>query len=70
MLRIDDIPQQVADDIHAFGVMGTRKRIDTPPILCYTKTNNTKGGGLGINIYIFFSYYLAVFVGKAGRGGC
>ena len=25
MLRIDDIPQQVADDIHAFGVMGTRE---------------------------------------------
>ena len=24
-LRIDDIPQQVADDIHAFGVMGTRE---------------------------------------------
>ena len=24
MLRIDDIPQQVADDIHAFGVIGTR----------------------------------------------
>ena len=22
MLRIDDIPQQVADDIHAFGVIG------------------------------------------------
>ena len=24
MLRIDDIPQQVADDIHAFGVIGMR----------------------------------------------
>ena len=24
MLRIDDIPQQVADDIHAFGVIGAR----------------------------------------------
>ena len=22
MLRIDDIPQQVADDMHAFGVIG------------------------------------------------
>jgi hypothetical protein len=27
MLRIDDIPQQVADDIHAFGVIGTRNQI-------------------------------------------
>ena len=26
MLRIDDIPQQVADDIHAFGVIGMRTR--------------------------------------------
>ena len=25
MLRIDDIPQQVADDIHAFGVIGMRE---------------------------------------------
>ena len=25
MLRIDDIPQQVADDIHAFGVIWMRK---------------------------------------------
>ena len=25
MLRIDDIPQQVADDIHAFGVIGIRE---------------------------------------------
>jgi phosphoribosylaminoimidazole-succinocarboxamide synthase len=24
MLRIDDIPQHVADDIHAFGEIGTR----------------------------------------------
>ena len=24
MLRIDDIPQRVADDIHAFGVIGMR----------------------------------------------
>ena len=24
MLRIDDIPQKIADDIHAFGVNGTR----------------------------------------------
>ena len=24
MIRIDDIPQQVADDIHAFGVIGMR----------------------------------------------
>ena len=43
--RFDDIPQQVADDIHAFGVMGTRNRIDKPPLLCYNETNNTKGGG-------------------------
>ena len=40
--RFDDIPQQVADDIHAFGVMGTRKRIDKPTLLCYNKTK--KGG--------------------------
>ena len=33
--RFDDIPQQVADDIHAFGVMGIRKWVDTPPFLCY-----------------------------------
>ena len=26
MLRIDDIPQQVADDIHAFGVIGFGER--------------------------------------------
>jgi len=25
MLRIDDIPQLVADDIHAFGVIGMRE---------------------------------------------
>ena len=25
--------------------MGTRKRIDKPPHLCYNETNNTKGGG-------------------------
>jgi hypothetical protein len=25
MLRIDDIPQQVADDIHAFGVIEMRE---------------------------------------------
>ena len=43
-LRSDDIPQQVADDIHAFGVMGTRKRVDKPFLLCYTEINNTKGG--------------------------
>ena len=44
--RFDDIPKQVADDIHAFGVIccASRKRIDKPPHLCYTKTNNTKGG--------------------------
>ena len=42
--RFDDIPQQVTDDIHAVGVMGMRKRIDTPPLLCYNETNNTKGG--------------------------
>ncbi len=42
--RFDDIPQQVADDIHAFGVMWMRKRIDKPPPLCYTETNGTKGG--------------------------
>ena len=49
MLRIDDIPRQVADDIHAFGVMGTRNRIDKPPLLCYNETNNTKGGVMMFN---------------------
>ena len=24
--------------------MGTRKRIDKPPFLCYNEPNNTKGG--------------------------
>ena len=37
------------DDIHAFGVMGMRKRIDTPPLLCYNETNNTKGGVMMFN---------------------
>jgi len=27
MLRIDDIPQQVADDIHAFGVIESCKTL-------------------------------------------
>ena len=49
MLRLDDIPQQVADDIHTFGVMGTRKRIDKPPLLCYNETSNTKGGVMMFN---------------------
>ena len=26
--------------------MGTRKRIDKPPLLCYNETNNTKGSGV------------------------
>ena len=44
--RFDDIPKQVADDIHAFGVIccASRKRIDKLPHLCYNETNNTKGG--------------------------
>ena len=35
------------DDIHAFGVIccAPCKRIDKPPLLCYAKTENTKGGG-------------------------
>ena len=50
LLRLDDIqrlpPLMICnsygiDDIHAFGVMGMRKRIDTPPLLCYTKSRKT-----------------------------
>ena len=36
--------------------MGTRKRIDKPPLLCYTKTNNTKGGGDMETILYEFSF--------------
>ena len=39
-LRLDDIPQQVADDIHAFGVIGTRPlkspfSVDFRTEICY-----------------------------------
>jgi len=36
MLRIDDIPQQVADDIHAFGLI-PKNIIDFPSLLCYNE---------------------------------
>ena len=63
MLRIDDIPQQVADDIHAFGVI-ERRWLDTPPLLCYNKPK--KGGGDMFKRFftLFISLFiLAMFVG-------
>ena len=43
MLRIDDIPQQVADDIHAFGVI-LRETVEIFAYLWYNEAK--KGGGI------------------------
>ena len=47
MLRIDDIPQQVADDIHAFGVIGY-KSVEIFTDLWY---NEAKKGGEQMQYY-------------------
>ena len=57
-LWLDDIPQQVADDIHSFGVIEMRKRLDTPPLLWY---NKFKKGGEDMKklLLIFVTVFLA-----------
>ena len=43
--------------------MGTRKRIDKPPLLCYTKPNNTKGsGGMKKQISVLLLFAICVLL--------
>ena len=44
MLRIDDIPQQVADDIHAFGVIW----LETVEMFTNLWYNKAKKGGIAL----------------------
>ena len=59
MLRIDDIPQRVADDIHAFGVIRTR---DCEKFLhCFAKHDIIKQRGdiMVRNYLLIYSEQLA-----------
>ena len=44
MLRIDDMPQQVADDIHAFGVIW-RETVEMFTKMWYNEYRKQKQGG-------------------------
>ena len=48
--------------------MGTRKGVDTPPLLCYNETNNTKGGGAMENVSTKIPAMIAMLIALFSLG--
>ncbi len=55
--------RQAADSIHGFAVIWTRKRIDSPPLLCYTKPR--RAVEQWIFLWIFWSKLFLIYLPKA-----